>query len=80
MNSVSTAQLAIACEESGPADGKPVILPRGESAGVRPPASSERRACFSTGGYQRRVIPVAGHFRPREAPDALVQAIRALGG
>jgi len=29
--------------------------------------------------YERKLIPVAGHFLPREAPLAVVQAIRALG-
>ena len=28
----------------------------------------------------RRVIPVAGHFLPREAPEAVVAAIKELGG
>ena len=29
---------------------------------------------------QREVIPVAGHFLPREAPEAVINAVRELGG
>jgi pimeloyl-ACP methyl ester carboxylesterase len=28
----------------------------------------------------RKVIPVAGHFLPREAPEAVVAAVKELGG
>ena len=47
---------------------------------VRPTASARwrarrRHAKHFTNSYERRVIPVAGHFLPNEAPEAVVQAI-----
>jgi len=51
-----------------------------EADGVGPPAGSEAAARHFTGSYQRRVIPVAGHFLPREAPEAVVAAIKELDG
>ncbi|GIL40745.1 alpha/beta fold hydrolase [Roseiterribacter gracilis] len=35
-------------------------------------------ATFFTGPYERRVLPGVGHFLPREAPDAVVQAVLDL--
>ena len=58
----------------------PTIVLHGEADGVGPPAGSEAAARHFTGSYQRRVIPVAGHFLPREAPEAVVAAIKELGG
>ncbi|WP_243843767.1 alpha/beta fold hydrolase [Paraburkholderia caballeronis] len=41
------------------------------------PASSEGpQSCF-TGGYRRIVLDGAGHFPPREAPDAVADAVIA---
>jgi pimeloyl-ACP methyl ester carboxylesterase len=57
----------------------PTIVLHGESDGVSPPQSSERHARFFTGPYRRRVVPIAGHFLPREAPDAVAQAVLQLG-
>jgi pimeloyl-ACP methyl ester carboxylesterase len=57
----------------------PTIVLHGESDGVSPPQSSERHNRFFTGPYQRRVVPIAGHFLPREAPEAVVKAVRELG-
>jgi pimeloyl-ACP methyl ester carboxylesterase len=57
----------------------PTIVLHGESDGISPPQSSERHERFFTGPYQGRVVPVAGHFLPREAPEAVVQAVRELG-
>jgi pimeloyl-ACP methyl ester carboxylesterase len=57
----------------------PTIVLHGVSDGVSPAVSSERHNRFFSGSYQRRVVPVAGHFLPREAPDAVVQAVRELG-
>jgi pimeloyl-ACP methyl ester carboxylesterase len=48
--------------------------------GVGPVAGSEGHARHFTDSYERRVIPVAGHFLPREAPEAVVAAIKELGG
>jgi pimeloyl-ACP methyl ester carboxylesterase len=57
----------------------PTIVLHGEADGVGPPAGSESAARHFTGSYERRVIPVAGHFLPREAPDAVAAAIKELG-
>jgi pimeloyl-ACP methyl ester carboxylesterase len=58
----------------------PTIVLHGEADGVGPPAGSEGHARHFTGSYERRAIPVAGHFLPREAPEAVVAAIKELGG
>jgi len=42
----------------------------GEADGVGPAAGSEGHARHFTASYERRVIPVAGHFLSREAPEA----------
>jgi pimeloyl-ACP methyl ester carboxylesterase len=57
----------------------PAIVLHGEADGVGPVASSAIHANHFTNSYERRVIPVAGHFLPNEAPDAIVQAITDLG-
>ena len=56
----------------------PTIVLHGESDGVSPPQSSERHDRFFTDPYQRRVVPIAGHFLPRVTPEAVVQAVREL--
>jgi pimeloyl-ACP methyl ester carboxylesterase len=56
----------------------PTIALQGDADGVSPPQSSEGHRHFFTGPYQRRVIPVAGHFLPQEAPAAVVEALREL--
>jgi pimeloyl-ACP methyl ester carboxylesterase len=56
----------------------PTVVLHGAADGVAPPASSEGHAQHFTGPYQRRVIPVAGHFLPREAPGAVVTAVQEL--
>jgi pimeloyl-ACP methyl ester carboxylesterase len=58
----------------------PTIVLHGEADGVGPPAQSAGQARHFTARYERRVIPVAGHFLPREAPQAVVEAIRELAG
>jgi pimeloyl-ACP methyl ester carboxylesterase len=58
----------------------PSVVLHGEADGVGPAAQSEGAARFFTGAYRREVVPVAGHFLPREAPDAVVRAVRELGG
>ena len=57
----------------------PTIVLHGESDGVSSPQSSEGHARFFAGPYQRGVVPVAGHFLPRETPEAVIQAVRQLG-
>src|SRR5947209_783609 len=58
----------------------PTIVLHGEADGVGPPAQSAGHARHFTARYERRVIPVAGHFLPREAPQAVVEAIGELAG
>ena len=58
----------------------PSIVLHGEADGVGPVAQSETAFKHFAGPYERRVIPVAGHFLPHEAPDAVVQAVRDLLG
>jgi pimeloyl-ACP methyl ester carboxylesterase len=57
----------------------PTISLHGECDGVSPPEGLGRHAQHFTGPYQSRVIPVAGHFLPREAPEAVIRAINELG-
>ena len=56
----------------------PTIVLHGEADGVGPVAGSAGHARHFTGRYERRVVPVAGHFLSREAPQAIVQAARDL--
>jgi pimeloyl-ACP methyl ester carboxylesterase len=56
----------------------PTIVLHGEADGVQPVEGSKKHARFFTGFYERRVIPVAGHNVPREAPQTVVDAILDL--
>jgi pimeloyl-ACP methyl ester carboxylesterase len=56
----------------------PTIVLHGAADGVDPAAGSERHARFFSGPYQRRIVPIAGHFLPREAPEAVVDAVQEL--
>jgi pimeloyl-ACP methyl ester carboxylesterase len=56
----------------------PTIVLHGAASGVGPPAQSERHARLFTGPYQRRVIPVAGHYLPAEAPRLFADAVLEL--
>jgi pimeloyl-ACP methyl ester carboxylesterase len=56
----------------------PAIVLHGACDGVGPPEQSAGHARHFTARYERRVIPVAGHFLSRETPDAVVQAVRDL--
>jgi pimeloyl-ACP methyl ester carboxylesterase len=56
----------------------PTIVLHGACDGVGPPEQSEQHARHFTARYERRVIPVAGHFLSRETPEAVVQAVRDL--
>ena len=58
----------------------PTISLHGASDGVHPPGETEAHARFFSGRYARRVVPVAGHFLPREAPDAVAEAVIELAG
>ncbi len=61
-----------------PAITVPTIVLHGAADGVSPPTQSEHRPHQFAGPYDRRVIPVAGHFLSRETPEAVVQALRNL--
>jgi pimeloyl-ACP methyl ester carboxylesterase len=56
----------------------PTIVLHGAADGVGPPENSLQHARHFASRYERRVIPVAGHFLPNERPEAVVQAIREL--
>jgi pimeloyl-ACP methyl ester carboxylesterase len=56
----------------------PTIVLHGAADGVGPPENSRQHARHFTSRYERRVIPVAGHFLPNEKPETVVQAIREL--
>jgi pimeloyl-ACP methyl ester carboxylesterase len=63
-----------------PSIGVPTIVLHGEADGVGAAVQSEAAHKHFTGLYERRVVPVAGHFLPHEAPDAVVRAVRDLLG
>ena len=56
----------------------PTIVLHGACDGVDPPENTEDHAPHFTGQYQHRLIPVAGHFLPREAPGAVLDALGEL--
>jgi pimeloyl-ACP methyl ester carboxylesterase len=56
----------------------PTIALQGEADGVHPPDSSEHHGTHFTGPYQRRLLPRVGHNPPREAPQAVADAILEL--
>ncbi len=56
----------------------PTINLHGAADGVTPPEGSAGHARHFLGFYERRVIPRAGHFVPRETPDAVIEALRTL--
>ncbi len=56
----------------------PAIVLHGAADGVSPVEQSARHAIHFAGQYDRRVVPVAGHFLSRETPQAVVQALRDL--
>ena len=62
-----------------PAITVPTIVLHGEADGVGPVAGSEGHAKHFSNSFERRVIPVAGHFLPQEAPEAVIQAVTDLG-
>jgi pimeloyl-ACP methyl ester carboxylesterase len=56
----------------------PTIVLHGACDGVGPAEQSEHHARHFTARYERRVVPVAGHFLSRETPEAVMQAVRDL--
>ena len=57
----------------------PTIVLQGAADGVTTAEQSENASAHFTGKFERRVVPNAGHFLSREAPDAVVQAVCELG-
>jgi pimeloyl-ACP methyl ester carboxylesterase len=56
----------------------PTVVLDGAADGVGPPSVEDRHAAMFTGPYRRVLVPLAGHFLPREAPRAVVDAVRSL--
>jgi len=56
----------------------PTIVLHGDGSGLSAPASSISHAPMFTGPYRHRVIPVAGHNLPAEAPEAFAEAVLEL--
>ena len=56
----------------------PSIVLHGAADGVDLPVLSENAAAQFTAAYRREVVPVAGHFFPREAPEKVVEAVLEL--
>jgi pimeloyl-ACP methyl ester carboxylesterase len=61
-----------------PAISVPSIVLHGEADGVTPPETSEHAARHFTARYERRLVPLAGHFLSRETPQPVVQAAQDL--
>ena len=56
----------------------PSVILHGRDDGVDRPRRSERHPALFPDGTERRVVPDAGHFLPREQPGAVVEALRSL--
>ncbi|MBV8585704.1 MAG: alpha/beta hydrolase [Verrucomicrobia bacterium] len=56
----------------------PAIVLHGEGDTIHPPERSAGHEKFFSSYYERQVIPAAGHLFPREAPEAVVAAVRKL--
>lgn len=61
-----------------PAISVPTVVLHGACDGVGSPEQSEKHSRFFSGPYERKLIPVAGHFLSREMPGAVVDAVLAL--
>ncbi|HUM17631.1 MAG TPA: alpha/beta hydrolase [Candidatus Nitrosotalea sp.] len=61
-----------------PRIGVPSVLLHGRDDGVDRPSRSERHLALFPDGTERRVVPDAGHFLPREQPGAVVEALLSL--
>jgi pimeloyl-ACP methyl ester carboxylesterase len=54
------------------------VILHGRDDGVDRPSKSERHPALFPEGTERRVVPDAGHFLPREQPGVVVEALRSL--
>jgi pimeloyl-ACP methyl ester carboxylesterase len=61
-----------------PSIAVPTVVLHGECDGVGPPEHSAGAARHFSGPYERKVVPVAGHFLSREAPQEVADAIISL--
>ena len=64
--------------EAQPPIPVPTIVLHGQEDGVDPPSLEDREAHHFTGKYSRELVPIAGHFLPRETPERVFSAIHAL--
>ena len=64
--------------EAQPPIPVPSIVLHGLDDGVGPPSLEDRDARHFTGKYFRELVPIAGHFLPRETPEKVVEAIQSL--
>jgi pimeloyl-ACP methyl ester carboxylesterase len=63
--------------EPQPKISVPTILLHGELDGASLVTSSENKEQYFTGPYERRVLAGVGHYIPREAPSAIIDAVTA---
>lgn len=56
----------------------PTIAPHGAADGVDPLATAKSDAQQFTDAYERRIIPLAGHNLPQEAPEAFARVVLDL--
>jgi pimeloyl-ACP methyl ester carboxylesterase len=56
----------------------PSVILHGRDDSVDRPRRSESHVALFPEGTERRVVPDAGHFMPREQPGAVVDALRSL--
>jgi pimeloyl-ACP methyl ester carboxylesterase len=63
----------------GPKIAVPTIVLHGEDDRATLVDATAGKNEYFTASYERRLLPGIGHFVPREAPDAVVDAILALG-
>lgn len=63
---------------SSPKIAVPTLVLHGEQDTATLPEATAGKDQFFSSSYERRTLPGIGHFVPREAPDAVVDAILAL--
>ncbi|UQR61119.1 alpha/beta hydrolase [Bradyrhizobium sp. C-145] len=61
-----------------PAIGVPTIMLQGAEDRDNLPITSENKEEYFTSRYERHLLPGVGHFVPREAPKAFVDAIKNI--
>jgi pimeloyl-ACP methyl ester carboxylesterase len=63
---------------SSPKVALPTVVLHGEEDAATLVDATAGKDEFFTSSYERRTLPGVGHFVPREAPDAVVDAVLAL--